>query len=154
MSVAYDWRPPQFYGKFANDRLNQAPPVANTWYDIISPLTAGYHLPSMIKNFAFYQSNTETNTKNIELQVIIDGITYTGAAANCVNGTVYYVYFSSILALNNATAILNVDTNAQNILYSGEGDARAIYNLRARIRQTTAVGTAQTLVAQCFTQRV
>lgn len=132
----------------------QAPPVTNTWYTLFDSLAITSYLGGLglnktrIYRVLVYQNNGESATKDMEIELSIDGLVvdqvFMAVVAGASNDLDLWLrvealepppYF--ILALN-VLALEYIPISATNFL-----DFNRLFKLRGRI--TEAVGTAQKL---------
>ncbi len=130
----------------------QNPPVQNTWYTVFDK--------SLVNDIEFYllrfkQTNTETDAKDIEIRMIIDGVTFTLGSFSFVHDIFYQISVNKTIF--NAMAIDIAGTGywgTEHFVGKDQAGATIVYttgNLRLpnaimQIRMTSAIGTAQTLV--------
>jgi len=142
---------PKFAKKFYHVAQDRNPPVINVLYDLID-VSGGVEVISVLGA----QNNTETNMKNIDWIITIDGIVYTydaSIADPMVNGAVYaiplYVNHPAttpepIPQGGHPALGVNVDI-VTNAWWALKGHA-----IKIQYRLTDAAGTAQRIYASCL----
>lgn len=115
--------------------LNQAGPVQNTWYTILST-TKDLCIVGLVVS-------VQTTNETLEVEIVIDGNTYTNTNAS-VAGTNYTVYMS----LSDTTMSPVFDTGTYNTsLRYGKFCGHSI---QIRIRKTTAAGAGNIRAAVLY----
>jgi len=109
--------------------LNQAAPVQNTWYNILTATG----------NVRVYQVavNVEDTDETLECQFIVDGQTLPATALPATHSTVYYVTIA-LNAINRLVAVVIVDTtNFAKFHRAYEIEGKSV---QIQVRKTTATG--------------
>lgn len=121
-------------------QLNQVPPVTDTWYTILDT-TEDVSLDFIL----MFQENDETDAKNIEVRVTIDGEVLPGAASQADNTLFYWAHTHNFAA---ATDILD-ESATRNTAGSQTSDKLGLplrgHSVLVEARITSAVGTNQEL---------
>lgn len=121
--------------------LTQEPPVQNTWYTV---LDTTYNVA--VYTMVVYQKNDETNAKNVNIRLTVDGTTLTKSADYSLADNSY---------CNPVIQLISSDTldiiSIYQSLTSGKttGSAELFYarSFKAEVRTTSAPGTNQKLHA-------
>ncbi|MFX0205868.1 MAG: hypothetical protein ACFFDT_07755 [Candidatus Hodarchaeota archaeon] len=117
--------------------LDQDPPVTDTWYTILDTT-----LRCRIQSLAVRQINDETNAKNIELAITLDGVAIACGPTALNNNTFYYFY------KNQTTAEVMVESTTQYTAMRYT-DFRG-HSIKIQARNTSAAGTNQKLDGRCL----
>lgn len=125
---------------------SQAPPVLNTWYTALDKKHG-----VRIRRLTAFQENTETDAKDIELRVTIDGVEHT-KALSAASGTANYFSFNEDGDLTLDTergtcGFANTNAGGGTTLYGPMGFLEA-HSIKVEYRLTAAAGTAQTLTCR------
>jgi len=99
MSVVYPGG--KAYKKQPIINASESTVVQNTWYNAIATaLKGGYNIISITTN----QTNDETDAKDMEIELIADGITYTGTVSNLnATGTYWLIIGTSDAVIGSTT---------------------------------------------------
>ena len=104
----------------------QATPTQNQWYPVYNQ--AGY---SKVSSIALM---VNTTAEDLEFKITVNGISYTGAQAGAVAGTVYIL----IMGESVGDYDFQPTTSAYNALLNCEIEG---YNIKIEMRKITASGT-------------
>lgn len=120
-----------------------APPVQNTWYTPLD-IKGG----CIIKQLFIYQSNSETDPKNIEWEMTIDGKVYTNTAA-FINGIPQWAFLQTSLGENRIAFSAAEGTFGHRVLIDAVETGityTASHDFKFRYRMTSVPGTNQDLM--------
>lgn len=123
------------YRDHDTDRVNQSPPVQNTWYEVFDAEDVRLLLSEL------RQTNDETAAKDIEVRWTIDGTPYLGSQS-CAENTWFYVQRNHWPS-SGGTLGLDITTNIRNAV--NNVDKRGL-SYKVEVRITSVVGTNQTLI--------
>lgn len=129
-SAGYVAQVQYYWNKEAIAQINQAPPVQNTWYTVLDTKVDVRLIWLVLR-----QDNDETDNKNLEIRVTMDGVALIGTI-DAVNLTYYQAY------LNLSADTLIVSGTKFNSGYYVDIRGRSV---KVEIRITSVVGTNQVL---------
>lgn len=126
----------KFAWKFnAQAETDQQPPVQNTWYTILDT-TEDVRLAF----FLVLQDNTETDAKNVDARITVDGVTLTGTPLSLADNTWEFIYHA------RTSEVLLSSTASLMVLYY---ESLFGHSVKTEVRLTSAPGTNQRLLARC-----
>lgn len=115
--------------------LNQAAPVQNTWYTILSEQ----------KNCRLigFGASVAVADETLEIRLTVDGVVFSTVALACTAGTVYYGYLSQ----NNVAQICGLSATEYTSFKTFIIEGRTV---KLEIRKTTALGAGTLTAAVCY----
>lgn len=148
--------PLKFAWKTYSEYQDKNPPVQNTEYTVFDE-TGGVQLVSI----ALLESNTETNNKEIDCIITMDGITWTYDASSI--GMLIHNQVGSFFMVTGTTAtgvsmivdlIQNVTLPHDFIRTKEGGKPLAGHAIKVVLKMTSAAGTAQRLKYHCVYKKL
>lgn len=127
-------------------RDNLTPPTFNTLHEIMNE-TGGVRLVSL----SLYQHNDETNAKEVDIVITKDGVLweYDSSAIDPLDDNLHYTAFVVPTAADPVRQ-LGITTSETPLLQGNSGDqgGKALegHDIKVELRQTSALGTNQTIV--------
>ena len=129
----------KFYGnqlsKLKIESSTESPPVQDTWYTILDTT-----LNIRIVHLSVGQTNDETNAKNIETEITLDGTDY--GRSQSYDDSVYY---SQVISYYSEQLIHGTTGYS-----AGRYTDLPAQSAKVRIRLTSAAGTNQTLTGRIW----
>ena len=120
------------------DEVSEAPPVQNTWYEVMNREDA------RLIWCQFLQTNDEAANKDVEIKWTIDGNVYF-YGVSVASASPKYVYRIHVPSAGG-TAGLTIDTEKRNAAYNVDKRGQAF---KVEIRTTSVPGTNQVLTCRC-----